>query len=355
MRVKWMLTLASFKMFFRQREAIIWSFILPLFIVSIFAFVRFDSLGRIRLGIVDESGGRSADLLNALEQVETFRTDLGSRETELEELERGERDLVLVISGSVPGDDSNSVLVYTNEEKVQETQIGVLVLQRCLDERLLQRTPLAGRIIVRAQPVKSRNLTYIDFLLPGVLSMSIMQMGIFGVAFSFVSLKKRGILRRLSVTPISPADFIVAQVATRVAVLMLQIALMVAAGMLFMHFHFEGNLLSMFLIGVLGAVVFLSVGFAIAGVSKSEDQVAPLANIITLPLLFLSGIFFDRSSLPVFLQRITDFSPLTHIADAMRAVAIDGASLLDVGPQLLGLVIWGILACLVAVKLFRWE
>lgn len=355
MRVKWKLTVASFKMYFRQREAIIWSFILPLFIVSIFAFVRFDSLGTIRLGVVNESEGGSIDLLNDLMRVKTFETHLGSREFELGELQKGERDLVLVISPSIARGDSSSIVAYANEGRVQQTQIGMLVLQRFLDERLLERTPLAGRIVVHAQPVKSRNLTYIDFLLPGILSMSIMQMGIFGVAFGFVSLKKRGILRRLSVTPIQPADFIVAQVATRVFVLMLQIVLMVAVGMLLLHFHFVGNLFTMFLIGALGAVVFLAMGFAIAGISKSEDQVAPLANIITLPLLFLSGVFFDRSSLPGFLHRITDFFPLTHLADAMRAVAIDGAGLLDVGPQLLGLVIWGILTCMLAVKLFRWE
>jgi ABC-2 type transport system permease protein len=355
MRLKWKLTVASFKMYFRQREAIIWSFILPLFIVSIFAFVRFDSLGTIRLGIVDESEGGSMDLINDLMRVGTFETHLGSKDHELSELQKGERDLVLLIPPSVSGGDSGSVVAYTNQERAQQTQIGVLVLQRFLDERLLQRVPLAGRVIVRVRPVQTRNLNYIDFLLPGILSMSIMQMGIFGVAFGFVSLKKRGILRRLSVTPIRPSDFIVAQVITRVAVLMLQIVLMVAVGISLLHFHFAGNLFSMFLIGVLGAIVFLSVGFAIAGISKSEDQVAPLANIITLPLLFLSGIFFSRSSLPGFLHRITDFFPLTYLVDAMRAVAIDGATLVDVGPQLVGLAVWGILTCLLAVKLFRWE
>jgi ABC-2 type transport system permease protein len=355
MRVILKLTVASIKMYFRQREAIIWSFILPLFIVSIFAFVRFDGLGTIHLGIVDESGGIGSDISNALRNVETFKTDAGSRDHELAELQKGERDLVFVIPPTLGGGDSNTVLVFTNEERVQQAQIGVLVLQRFLDERLLARTPVAGRILVHAQPVKSRNLSYIDFLLPGILAMSIMQMGIFGVAFGFVSLKKRGILRRLSVTPVRPADFIIAQVVTRVLVLMIQIGLMVAVGMLLLHFHFSGNLFSMFLIGALGAIVFLSFGFAIAGISKSEDQVAPLANIITLPLLFLSGVFFSRSTLPEFLRRITDFSPLTHLADAMRAVAIDGATLMDVRLQLVGLVVWGVLACVLAIKLFRWE
>ncbi len=355
MRLWWKLTVASLKMFFRQREAIIWSFILPLFIVSIFGFVDFDNLGTIRLGIVDESGGTSTDLIRALSQVGTLKTTEGPRAEELEALREGERDLVLVLPPWGALSDSGGIVAYTNDARAQQTQIGMLIAQRFLDERLLAQSHIANRAVIHAQPVKSRHLRYLDFLLPGILSMSIMQMGIFGVAFNFVSLKKRGILRRLSVTPIRPADFIIGQVATRVVVLMLQIVLMVAVGMLFLHFQFVGNLLSMFVIGVLGAVVFLSVGFALAGVSKSEDQVAPLANIISLPLLFLSGIFFSRSSLPGFLHRITDFSPLTHLTDAMRAVAIDGASLTQVAPQLVGLLIWSVLTCMLAVKLFRWE
>ncbi len=104
MRLLWKLTVASFKMYFRQREAIIWSFIFPLFVVSIFAFVRFDTLGTIRLGVVDESDGGSRDLLNDLMHVKTFETHLGSKDHELGELLKGERDLVLLIPPS--GSDS---------------------------------------------------------------------------------------------------------------------------------------------------------------------------------------------------------------------------------------------------------
>ena len=185
--------------------------------------------------------------------------------------------------------------------------------------------------------------------------MSIMQMGIFGVAFGFVSLKKRGIIRRLSVTPIKPVDFILAQVVMRVFVLMLQIALMVAVGMLFLHFHFAGNIFSMFLIGALGAVVFLSLGFAIAGISKSRRSGCPACEYHLL-FPYCSSLAFSLTA-----QAFPDssshhrFFPLTHLADAMRAVAIDSASLVDVWPQLLGLVVWGILTCALAVKLFRWE
>jgi ABC-2 type transport system permease protein len=111
----------------------------------------------------------------------------------------------------------------------------------------------------------------------------------------------------------------------------------------------------MFLVGMLGAIVFLALGFAIAGIGKSEDQVAPLANIIAMPMMMLSGIFFSRSSLPGFVQSVVDYLPLSFLADAMRSIAIDGATLGQVVPQIVGLAVWCVVAVAIAVKMFRWE
>jgi ABC-2 type transport system permease protein len=359
MRVTWKLTVASFKMYFRQREALIWSFLLPLLLIVLFSFVRFNGLGSISVGVVDVSGAsaHARGWLESLRKVETLKVSEGDRETEMRELEKGERDVVLMVAAgdTAAGGPGQAVTAYINDGRRQQAQIATLIIQRVLDDAAFQRNPIPDRVVLSTQLVKSRNLTYIDFLVPGVISMSIMQLGIFGVAFGFVSLKKRGIFRRLSVTPIRPQEFIIAQVAMRVVVIMLQIALMVGVGIYFLHLHFIGDLLLLALLGLLGAVVFLGLGFAIAGISKSEDQVAPLANVISLPMLLLSGVFFSRSDLPGIVKRITDFIPLTPLADGMRSVAIDGATFTQIGPQMLWLVAWGILACILAIRLFRWE
>ncbi len=228
------------------------------------------------------------------------------------------------------------------------------MIQRVVDELVLNRNNVP-RPTLRTQLVNSRNLSYIDFLLPGILAMSIMQGGIFGVAFSFVLLKKRGILRRMLVTPMKPGDFIIAQVAMRLLVLMGQVAIMVWAGMLLFHIHFVGSLLNMLVVGILGGIIFLAIGFALSGISKSEDQVAPLANIITLPMLFLSGVFFSRSALPGFAHTITDFFPLTYLTDGLRNISTEGATLPMIWPQLLGLSAWAVIAVFLAIKAFRWE
>jgi ABC-2 type transport system permease protein len=273
----------------------------------------------------------------------------------MQALEKGEREMVLILPAGFNSATPGKLTVYVNGERPQEAQLGELLLQKVLDDLSFARTPRADRIAIAMVAVKSRNLTYIDFLIPGVLSMSIMQMGIFGVAFGFVTLKKRGILRRLWVTPIRPWSFVGGQVLMRLTVVMMQISIIVGAGVFFFHLHFIGSLASLFLIGVLGGIVFLSIGFAIAGISKTEDQVAPIANLISLPMMLLSGIFFSRSNLPGVIHTITDYFPLTYLADAMRSVAIDGSSLIAIGPQLIGLLVWCLISTIVAVKMFRWE
>lgn len=349
MRLKWKLTVACVKMFFRQKEAVFWTLFFPLFMIVLFGFVRFDRAPSIDLGIVQAEDGRTRAVTEQLREVKTLKVSTGAREDELKALERGERTIVLEIPPS-----GFSVKAYMNEARPQEAQLGVMLIQEALDHTALKQSGVQ-RITVERTTVKSRKLTYMDFLVPGVLAMSIMQMGIFSVAFVFVDLKKRGILRRLRVTPINPNDFIIAQVVTRLIVLMMQIVVMVAVGMIFFKLNFIGSLWKMFVFGILGAVVFLGMGFALAGLSRSEDQVAPLANVITMPQMLLSGVFFSRANLPGFAHVLTQFFPLTFLADGMRSLAIDGAALGQIWPDIGGLLVWSLLTTAIAVKLFRWE
>lgn len=342
------------KMFFREKEAVFWTIFLPLFMIVLFGFVKFDP-ARVELGIVNEAGKEGVEFRKSLTTIATITLHEGNRDKELRALGIGERDLVVVLPPNFNLRTMGPIQVFTNDAKPQEAQLGVLLVQQALDKKIFDRAPGISRYVVHPQPVKSRKLSYMDFLVPGILAMSIMQMGIFSVAFVFVDLKKRGILRRLRATPVNPNDFIFAQIVTRLIVLLMQIVVLTAVGIFFFHLNFAGNLLDMFVIGILGAIVFLGIGFAVAGISRSEEQVAPLANVITMPMLLLSGVFFSRTNLPGFAHAVTNYFPLTYLADALRSVAIDGASLFQIYPQLIGLGIWCAVSTVLAVRFFHWE
>ena len=372
-RLLWKLTLTSTKMYLRQREAIIWSIVLPLFVIFLFGLVNFDGTTRVSMGVVNEAGSAADPLLARLKGIDAIKVTDGPRDEEFEAMARGERDMLLFIGREYAQGSTRGLVVNVDSAaKPRETQLGLILLQTVTDRLSASRAatssigaPESREVTapggepppqpITVTSVRSRTIRYIDFLLPGMISLSIMQLGIFGVAFGFVSLKKRGILRRLSVTPMRPSDFIIAQVVTRVFVLIAQMTVLLVIGVLFFHMRIEGNPLVMAVLAVLGAVVFLSVGFALAGISKSEDQVAPLANIISVPMMVLSGVFFSRANLPGFLRTITDFFPLTFLADGMRAVATEGASIVQVLPQIGGLAVWGVICVALAARLFRWE
>src|SRR5438552_2768893 len=112
-------------------------------------------------------------------------------------------------------------------------------------------------------------------------------------------------------------DLFFSQLVTRLTTVALQIAVLLAVGLFLFHFHFAGNLLYLLIVGIIGGGIFLAMGLAISGASKSEETAAPIANLVSLPLMFLSGIFFSRSNMPEWLQTITQYSPLTYVSDAL--------------------------------------
>jgi ABC-2 type transport system permease protein len=345
-------------MWFRDRQAMFWTFFLPLVIMVIFGVLNFGALGRIDLGIVDQAENEaSRGFVSILEAINAF--DISQDNSERAErlaLVAGDRDLVLVVPpdfGSSSG--PVSLRVFYADARPREAQMGQVILRQVLDEMTFTLTEASRLFVLEPQPLASRSLRFIDFLVPGVIAMSIMQMGLFSVAFAFVQLKRQGILRRLLATPIRPASFLFAQVFTRLVVSVLQTAVLIAVAVFFFNVHLAGNLAAIFLLALIGGGVFISMGFAISGWAKTEEAAAPIANIIALPMMFLSGVFFPREAMPQALQSITDYLPLTYLAEAMRSVAIDGASLFSQWGNLTGLGVWLALSFVVAVRLFRWE
>ena len=191
--------------------------------------------------------------------------------------------------------------------------------------------------------------------MPGVISMAIMQMGIFSVVFSLIQFRQQGVLRRLYATPIRPHNFLIGQVFTRLLVSIVQVAVLLGVSVLIFGVKVEGNLGYLFVLAVLGGALFIAIGFVVSGFAKNEEVGAPLANIIALPMMFLSGVFFPTDTLPGVLEDIAQYLPLTFLADGMREVAIQGASLTEIPWELLGLVVWLAIAFIAATRVFRWE
>ena len=167
------LTLASLKMYYRNRQAIFFSLFLPLLIIGIFGLLNLDAFSGVDVGIVDEARNEaSGTLLQRLEDTEVFDVIVGPREVQIGELEDGHLDLLAILPEGL-----------FNANRPQRAQVGAAILSRALDDLTFQATGAARLFELETREVNSREFDYVDFLVPGVVAMSIMQMGLFGVVF----------------------------------------------------------------------------------------------------------------------------------------------------------------------------
>ena len=351
------LTWWSIKMWSRDRAAMFWTFFLPLVIMVIFGLLNFGELGKVDVGIVDQAENEaSANLIQGLSQIDALKIAEGTAESERAALADGKRDLVIVLpKGLASGQGVSQIVAWYHGSRPTEARLGLTVMQSAVDELNFAITGAERIVTLTEEEVEARDLGYIDFLMPGVIGMAIMQLGLFSVAFSFVTMKREGVLRRLLATPLDPTSLLIAQVITRLMVVIIQTVILAAVAVLLFGAEFAGNFFAVLLAAAMGGAVFLAMGFAVSGWARTEQQAAPLANIVSLPMMFLSGVFFSREVLPGILQRITDYLPLTYLVEAIRGMTVEGDTILMQWPNFLGLAVWLVVAFVIANRTFRWE
>lgn len=357
------LTVAAFKMYVRNRGAIIFTFLFPIALLAVFGFLSKSNSASVKLDLTNySSSDLSHQFVDAVKKVPAFEIKEVDESVSSDELGKGKIDLQVIVpqdfgqtDGTPTGLRPSAVVTHYNAGKPQNGITANLIITQIVSSINNAITHAQQLLSVDASGVKTNNLGFFDFILPGILGMTIMQLGIFGVSFAFVSLKASGALRRLQATPIHPVMFVVAQAIVRLVIALVTVLILMGLGIKIFGFHMLGSYWSFGLITVLGTIVFLGIGFAIAGWAKDENQVAPLANVIQLPMLLLSGIFFPRDAFPGWLHRVTDFFPLTYLGDALRRIANEGAHLIQIKGDILGLLVWGIVIFVIAVNVFRWE
>jgi len=203
--------------------------------------------------------------------------------------------------------------------------------------------------------VQGKNIRYVEWLLPGVLGMNLMFGCLFGVGYVIVRYRKNGFLKRLKATPLRAIEFIIAQVLSRL-ILAISMAIFIYVGASFiLETRMEGSYFVLLLVGILGAISLISMGLLIASRVSSEELAGGLLNLMTWPMMVLSGVFFSLEGSPPWVQTFANIFPLTHTLTAARAVMIDGATVLDISYELSVLVATSIIFMIAGALLFKWQ
>lgn len=335
------LTLARFREFLREPEAVFWVFAFPIIMTCALGIAfRSRGLEPIIAGVAEMAG--SDRLATALEQAGGF-TVRRVPPDEIDAAIRTGRAPVVVVPGTPP--------VYRFDEARAESQVARLAV-----DKALQRA--SGRADVFTpveQPVATVGSRYIDWLVPGLLGMNIMSTGLWGIGFSIVQARTRKLLKRLIATPMSRAHYLASHVLNRLAFLALEAFVLVSFGWVAFGVTVHGSIGALVFVSILGALSFGGLALLIASRAKTIEAISGLMNIVMLPMWVVSGVFFASTNFPDVMQPFIQALPLTALVDALRGVINDGATLAGIAGELGILTAWGILPFGLALKLFRWQ
>jgi ABC-2 type transport system permease protein len=361
----WAITKASLRAITRSPSAMIFSFIFPFIFILVFGFIGDGGARQSFRVVIDNQSDTANELYHAIIETPGVIIEKYASIKELNaDLQKGRVAGIINIQKSQIANGSPYVIYFksTSSSNDKWPQVKSLIEEKIniLSNQKYPDRPAVATFSFNPQRdiAQVREYKTIDFVLPGQLGFSLLSAGVFGVAFMFFNLRNTLVLKRFFATPINRTFIILGEGISRVLFQLITAVVIITVGYFFFGFTLVKGVdtfLSMMLLSFIGLVVFMGFGFIVSGLAKTDSTIPPFANLITLPQFLLGGTFFSIDNFPEWLQPVSRALPLTHLNAALRSVAFEGQSLWQVKGEIGILLLWGILAYAMAVKVFKWE
>lgn len=349
---------ASFRSIVRSPSSVVFTLLFPLIFILVFGFISGGGVISVDVGVA-----KTNDTLNpvyqALKKVSVVKLIHNQSPKEMEDnLKKGTIDAILNIQKNAqpPYFTVNVQSSKASGEKVAILKSTLNNIFFEINSHMPDAPPPAA--VLKESTIVGREYKTIDFILPGQLGFALLSTGVFGTAFVFLSLRITLVIKRFFATPVKRYSIVVGEAIARISFALIGAIFIITIGRFAFGFtlvHGFVTMLDMLVLSAIGVIVFMGFGFVVSGIAKNESTVPPIANMITLPQFLLSGTFFSINVFPAWLQPISRALPLTYLNDALRKVAFEGASLMDVSHQILIMLVWGVVVYFVATKAFKWE
>lgn len=333
--VIYVLMVARNKEFYRDRAVMIWSLLFPFFIVAAIGFAFSGGNQTVFSVGVFTPGGKTDVDFPLLKENYIKRVDYDDFDKALNRVRNFQLDLLL--SAQQPDH------YWMNEQSPSSRAVEQLFLAR------------AGSGTMTRETVTGREVRYVDWVIPGVLGMNLMFGSLFGIGYVIVRYRKNGVLKRVQVTPVTPLQFLTAQVLSRLLVMVVVTVIIYIGCDLFLHFIMRGSYLDLIIIGLLSIVAMISFALIIASRTASEELASGLLNMVTFPMLLLSEVWFSLDEAPHWLVTISQCLPLTHAVQAAREIMLNGTPLSSMMYHVWVLLAMTVVFLAVASLLFRWN
>lgn len=360
------MALAFTKAYFRNKAAIFFTLLFPVIFLLIFGtiFGKQDQVS-FSVKLINESPTQIAQALEeTLAEIPVFEfseqdtpKDLSTLKTQLG---RGEIDAIIILPpdfGRVEeqGYPTGELRLLYNQSDEQLGATMTAVLEDVFKKFNARIIPVDQPFTISSEPLQTADLSRFDYVFAGLLGFAILSLGVFSMSEGFIQDKKTKALLRIRLAPVKAWQLILATIANRILVGLLAIGLLFIISLLVFDFNMRGDYLHFLLFSTLSITCLLGFGTVIAGWAKDSQQAAPLASLISFPMMFLSGVFFPVFLMPPWLQSVTAFIPLTPVVDGLRLILTENYALWDLGPQILIILCWTVGLYALASKTFRWE
>jgi len=322
--------------FFRDKAGLGWNLLMPVLMLIGFAFIFHQPQPeQYRVGVLEPVGGAVS-----FPFLETRYIDFLPQTDEVDAIDKvryHRLDLLL--------DLRSTPRYWVNELSAN----GYLV------ERLLWQSLTGADDGIQRQSVAGREIRYVDWVLPGILAINVMFSSLWGVGWVIVRYRKNGVLRRLRATPLTASEFLVAQILSRLLVVISMTLLVFAGTHLLLDFPMRGSYLVLALVFFVGAMALISMGLVVAARVRSEELANGLLDMMAFPMMILSGVWFSMEGTNVWAQRLAELMPLSHLVDAARRIMLDGAGLSDVLAEIGILAATAMILLALSARMFRWQ
>jgi ABC-2 type transport system permease protein len=334
----------------REPEVVFWVFVFPLLLATGLGIAfRNKPTDAIPVAIARQDTSQPSlfisseiEFMLAHSPLHAFKPQLLPADDAHRGFRLGKYDLIVEVGGKTIG--------YIYDPARPESILAKSEVDNALQSAAGRKDVITTSVAASSEP----GSRYIDFLIPGLLGMNLMNSGMWGIGFALVDMRQRKLLKRFVGTPMRRGDFLLALLSSRLVLMIIEIALLLTLGVIVFHMRVLGSIFSILLLGSAGAMCFGGVGLLTASRAQKIESVSGLMNLVMMPMWIFSGVFFSYERFPAVIQPLIKALPLTALNDALRASILEGTPLIRQWPRLLIMGAWGGVSFVLALKWFRW-
>ena len=367
-KIKWMIK-KDLLTLWRHKVQFASLILFPILMIALCGWGMGGTVENTPVVVVKQSSGDVTDqVINALKADDTFdiKDIMTNSDDAKEKVDNGEVKAAIILSSDFESSNSKNAVLYidssdqlTTQTLVPKTEQILAALSEKVGTQQVNANTTTNPITQTAQTIKLQvnkiygDLDYIDFLLPGVLAMTMFMSSMMTMGNSIAGERERGELSRLFMTPTNVSSVLTGKIISQVVRELIRALVLIIAAMLLFNVMIKGNLLLLVLVILIAVLCFVGFGMMFSATAKTQEDYIQIVMPVAMPMMFICGVFFPTETMPWILQKIALFLPLTYANDAFRAVMLKGAGLGSIAFDLIVLLAFALLFFIVGIVRFN--